>query len=256
MITLYYMALSPFCRKIRMALDFKQLDYAVENYSTEVDWRDKNRRAEIPILQDAEICIVNSSHIVAYLEHRYPDNTLYPSDPSLRVKALKWERLSDTWADAIVTNIAIWMWANIGERPAGLLEASKLEIRNFYNDLEADLAEGEGPYVCGSILSIGDIALYPQISAAAFLDMPWDKTAHPNIDRWYKHMCKLPAVVQDNTVVLDWWKNRNQTSVEVAKINWGTYRLEMFMAMGFHEQMRKEIEGNRVLWSVGPQKNW
>ncbi len=237
-----------------MALDYKELIYDINNYSTDVDWSKKNRRAEIPILQDDAISVVNSAHIVDYLEHRYPDHPLYPIDHALRVKALKWERLSDTWADAIVTNIAIWEWADIGERPQGLIQASRLEIKSFYDDLEIDL--NEGPYVCGALLSIADIALYPQISAAAFLQLPWDKVEHPNIDRWYKQMSRLSVVVKDKEAVLAWWKNRQPNSVEAHKINWGTYRLEMFMAMGFHGQMLKEIEGNRVLWSVGPQKNW
>lgn len=237
-----------------MALDYKALDYEIENYSTAVNWNNKNSRAEIPILEDGDVNVVNSAHIIAYLEHRYPDKSLYPTDCAMRVKALKWERLSDTWADAIVTNIAIWEWANIGARPEGLMEASRLEINRLYQALEEDLESCT--YICGSELSIGDIALYPQLSAAAFLQLPWDKKLHLNIEVWYKLMSRSKEVAKDNEAVMTWWKSRTETSVETSKINWGTYRLEIFMAMGFHEQLLKEIQEERVLWSVGPDKNW
>ena len=58
---LYYSALSPFCRKIRMALDHKGLDYEVEDDPHVEDCGHLNPRAEIPMLEDGELRIVNSS---------------------------------------------------------------------------------------------------------------------------------------------------------------------------------------------------
>jgi hypothetical protein len=50
MITLYDSPLSPFCRKVRMVLEHKQLEFVTVDESTAEDWGRFNRRAEIPIL--------------------------------------------------------------------------------------------------------------------------------------------------------------------------------------------------------------
>jgi glutathione S-transferase len=253
MITLYYMALSPFCRKVRMVLDHKQLEYRVEPYTTEVGWVAKNRRAEIPILEDDDLQVVNSADIVAYLEHRYPDRPVLPDSPPARSLVRKWERQADNWADAIVTNMAIWTWANIGSRPEGLVEASALEIAHLYGELEADLEVG--PFVNDHTVSVADFALYPHLSAATRLGLGWHAARHPRIGRWFEAMRGLEPVRQDTLAIKQWWATRTPTSVEQDRVNWGSYRLEMFMAMGFHGQLLDEIEAGRVLWSVGPRRN-
>jgi glutathione S-transferase len=253
MITLYYMALSPFCRKVRMVLDHKQLDYRIEPYTTEVGWAAKNRRAEIPILDDDDLQVVNSADIVAYLEHRYPETPVLPDSPIARSLVRKWERQADHWADAIVTNMAIWTWASIGSRPEGLAEASALEMAQLYGELEADLVAG--PFVNEGSVSVADFALYPHLSAATRLGLGWDATLHPRIGQWFEAMRSLESVRQDGLAIKQWWASRTANSVEQHRINWGSYRLEMFLAMGFHGQLLDEIEAGRVLWSVGPQRN-
>ncbi len=165
----------------------------------------------------------------------------------------KWERQADTWADAIVTNMAIWKWANIGNRPEGLAEASAVEMAQLYDELEDDLCNG--PFVNEHSVSAADFALYPHLSAANFLGLSSSTTKHPKIARWFDAMRSLKPVQQDALAVKQWWSNRTPTSVEEDRVNWGTYRLEMFMAMGFHKHFVNEIEAGRVLWSVGPQRN-
>src|SRR5215471_10314259 len=131
MLTLYDSPLSPFCRKVRMAMEYKKLSFSTTQESTAEDWGRYNRRAEIPILLHDDLVVLNSSDIVAYLDDAFPDRSVYPPDPRRRVAARAWERTADTLADAIVTNTAIWTWADIGEPPQGLLEANQAEIQDL-----------------------------------------------------------------------------------------------------------------------------
>src|SRR5215472_8367458 len=99
MIKLYDSAFSPFARKVRMTLDYKTLDGLLKPNHEAL--KAVNGRVEVPALVDGDIVVVNSADIVAYLDHRYPANKVYPDDPAARVHARAWERVADTFVDPI-----------------------------------------------------------------------------------------------------------------------------------------------------------
>src|SRR5689334_10011214 len=96
---------SPFARKVALALDYKGLPYdAVDGLTHEN--RDAllkvNPRAEVPVLVDGDITVVNSSDIVAFLDQKYPERPIYPAALKDRVEARALERLADSRIDAIM----------------------------------------------------------------------------------------------------------------------------------------------------------
>src|SRR5438067_4942235 len=105
---------SPFARKVRMVLEhkglaFESVDALIKsNHDT---LRAANRRLEVPALIDGDVTVINSADIVAYLEHRYPQQPVYPALPAARVAARAWERTADTLIDAALINISYWVWA-------------------------------------------------------------------------------------------------------------------------------------------------
>jgi glutathione S-transferase len=235
-----------------MVLEYKQLDFITVDESRAEDWGRYNRRAEIPILLHDDLVVLNSSDIVPYLDDAFPDRSIYPSDPRRRVAARAWERTADTLADAIVTNTAIWTWAKIGNCPEGLLAANQAEISDLYDELQAVL--GDYGYICGE-LSIADLALFPHLMAAWHLDLRCDPEKHGRVARWLGHMRNHELGRADIARVRSWWKNRTNSTLETRRINWGSYRLELYLAQGFHRRLIDDIENDRVLWSVGPHRN-
>jgi glutathione S-transferase len=252
MLTLYDSPLSPFCRKVRMVLEYKQLDFVTVDQSTAEDWGRYNRRAEIPILLHDDLVVLNSADIVSYLDESFPQMPVMPRDPRRRVVARFWERTADTLVDAIVTNMAIWTWAEIGPCPKGLLEANQAEIRDVYDDLERALA-GED-FVCGE-LTVADIALFPHLMAAWHLELRCDPARHPSVAAWQQRMRRLEICRADIERVRKWWANRADSALETDKVNWGMQRLELYLAQGFHKRFVNDIRESRVLWSVGPRRN-
>jgi glutathione S-transferase len=94
---------------------------------------------------------------VAYLDHRYPEKSIYPDSPAARVHARAWERAADTFVDPILVDISYWKWAERPDKmPEGLLEAARADIQLVYDALDRELARRE--FVSGP-LSIADIAL-------------------------------------------------------------------------------------------------
>src|SRR5262245_36100984 len=81
MIKLYDNAFSPFARKVRMVLEFKGLEFETIDgllKSNHESLKSVNERIEVPTLVDDGIVIVNSADIVAYLEYRYRERSIYP----------------------------------------------------------------------------------------------------------------------------------------------------------------------------------
>lgn len=246
---LYDNAFSPFARKVRMVLDFKGLDYEVVdglNRAAHDALMAVNGRIEVPTLVDGDVTVVNSADIVAYLEHRYPDTPVYPTDPAARVKARAWERCVDTVIDPIMVDISYWMWAERPDSmPDGLLAAAREDMAAIYDALERDL--GDGDYVCGA-LSIADIALFPHVAGGRTLNVPFSKDRHPRVASWLQRFGALAIAKDDVARIRTYLADIDATGIERERIFWRGDRIEWLLARGFHNWFVGEIEAGRVIW--------
>ena len=81
MLTFFTNAFSPFARKVAMALEYKGLEYETVDGLTHSN-RERllavNPRAEVPVLVDGDVTVVNSSDIVAYLDLKHPSARSIP----------------------------------------------------------------------------------------------------------------------------------------------------------------------------------
>ena len=113
MILLYDNPFSPFARKVRMTLQFKEVPYeSIDALALAEHTRlhAVNRRTEVPVLVDEDVTVVDSADIVAYLEDRFPTPALLPSSPARRATARRWQRVADTVLDAIIHDVSLWTW--------------------------------------------------------------------------------------------------------------------------------------------------
>jgi len=95
--------LSPFVRKVRIALAEKGLEYKLEPVNPFVpppEFLSISPLKRIPALRDTELpepnTLADSSIICDYLEHKFPKPALYPSDPYARARALWFEEYADS----------------------------------------------------------------------------------------------------------------------------------------------------------------
>src|SRR5262245_66650478 len=94
-IRLYGSWFSTFARKVATAMELKALPYEhIDGLTREfhAELVKLNPRAEVPLLRDDDVTVVNSSDILQYLEQRYPQPPLYPDALSERVVARSLER--------------------------------------------------------------------------------------------------------------------------------------------------------------------
>lgn len=249
MITLYENVFSPFSRKVRMVIEYKGLDATYIdglNRDNHAALNAVNTRMEVPALLDDDLVVVNSADIVAYLDHRYPDRPVLPTDPALRVGARAWERAADSAIDPILVDISIWIWAERNDTmPDGLLEAGRRDLSKFYHALERQLGDDE--YFMGDI-SIADFALFPHLRSAATLGAPIDATLFPKLSAWLTRFNALDIAKRDTERLRSYLQNIGTENVEREKIFWRGDRIEWLLANGYHEWFVKEIDEGRMLW--------
>jgi glutathione S-transferase len=249
MMTLYDNAISPFARKVRMVLDWKNLAYDT------VDGLDKanhdklaavNGRVEVPALADEGVTVINSADIVAYLEHKYPANPVFPADPATRARARAWERCADTVVDPIIVNLSYWL-LNVrpDTMPAGLKEKAQADLDQVYAALERALAGRE--FLCGAF-SIADIALFPHLVSVNVVGVPYAPEAHPNLAAWVKRLRGVEACRADLQRARAFMSNLEKQNFERVKIFWRGDRIEWMLARGYHKWFMGEIEAGRTIW--------
>jgi glutathione S-transferase len=248
-ITLYDNAFSPFARKVRMVLEHKGLAFeAIDGLAPAGHARlaAVNPRVEVPALQDGALLVVNSSHIVAYLEQRYPERPVYPADPEDRALALHWERLADTLLDAIVHDVSNGGFGfQPGEEPPGLRDAAREDLAPIYADLERTLADRD--FVCGA-LSIADLALFPHLTAVRLLDISFDGDTHPRLLAWYRRLRRHPICRADLERTQAFLRAVGPSLQRPERIVWRGDRIEWMLAHGYHEWFVEEIRCGRVAW--------
>ena len=249
---LCYTALSPFSRKVRMAMEYKNISFDIINSDDIKAMPAWNPRAEVPMLIDDDLVVCNSPDILSYLDRRFPEHPLYPMAARPYASVREWERIADTGMDAITTVIGNWKFADLPPMPTGLLQAAQHDMLQLYNKLQAQLLGRT--YEVGTI-SAADFALYPQVSSGAALDLKLDPSKHPDVIRWMKTMRGSDPGQSDLAAARAWWVNPKAGGVDTERVNWGTFRLEWLLANGQSDWFAEQVRRDKVLWSVGPKNN-
>jgi len=148
-----------------------------------------NPRGQVPALVDEDVCLYESVAIVEYLEHRYPEPSLTPSDPArmatcLRLVAEFNQKLDPTNIFGSV-KFRGSRRADLGDRVDRLLS----ECRVWEGYL------GDGPFFTGQAFSMADIVVLPFFGTVIDgLGLP-ERDA-PGLHAWYERCKARPAVAR------------------------------------------------------------
>lgn len=252
-IRLYGSWFGTFARKVAIGLELKGLQYEPIDALTR-EFRAEllrlNPRAEVPVLTDDEITVVNSSDILQYLEWRYPETPLFPTDIAQRVTARALERLADTRLDPIVVDCSYWHWAERDDQPpAGLLETGQRDLDATLATLEAALQQRPKPWPFGAP-GIVECSWFPNLIAARPLAFTIDETRFPSVDAWLRAMRSHPVFAADAKRTAAFLKTLKHSSHERRRLFWSGDRLEWLLARGFHGWLLREIEAGRAAFPV------
>lgn len=98
MLELYQFELSQYSEKVRLILDYKGLPYRKIEVTPgigQVELFQLTGQRKVPVLKDGNQIVADSTEIAKYLDRKYPDRPLIPTDPKQRGLCL----LIEEWAD-------------------------------------------------------------------------------------------------------------------------------------------------------------
>ena len=99
MLELYQFELSQYSEKVRLILDYKQLEYRKIEVTPgvgQIELMQKSGSREVPVLKDGSTYVADSTEIAMYLERKYPERPIIPTDPLAKGQCLLMEEWADT----------------------------------------------------------------------------------------------------------------------------------------------------------------
>lgn len=200
---LYSGPLSLFTGKVRIALAEKGIDYELESVPfSRAGYQPKhpvvlavNPKAQVPVLQDGELLLYDSTIILEYLEDRHPTPPLYPADAVARARCRQLEAAADEVLFPSVFELIseVFYKPDAATRDAGRVARATETITRHYDGLEAAL--GGRQWLCPTF-SVADIGYFLTITFASSLGAGLGD-AHPRLRAWYDRVLARPSVTAE-----------------------------------------------------------
>ena len=196
---LYHTPLSPFCRKIRMLLKEKDLEFELvqENpWDRNLGFFALNPAGEVPVLVEDNGTVVSGAYAIAeYLEETY-DIKLLGKDPAQRAEVRRLIDCFDHKFDYEVTQNILFEkvfknYMHYGEPNSANIRAGKNNLL-YHLDYVGYLAS-ERYFLAGDSLTLADLAAASHLSALDYLgDVSWEY--NPAARNWYALMKSRPSL--------------------------------------------------------------
>lgn len=104
MLELYQFELSQYSEKVRLILDYKQLEYRKIEVTPgvgQIELMQKSGSRQVPVLKDGSTYVSDSTEIALYLERKYPERPIIPTDSLAKGQCL----LIEEWADVSIGSL-------------------------------------------------------------------------------------------------------------------------------------------------------
>lgn len=166
-LTFYYGSGSPYAWKVWLALEHKAIPYEFKLLSFDKgDTRSPaflavNPRGKVPAILDDGFALWESAVILEYLEERYPQKPLLPSDAKARATARRIAVEADLYLAEAVTELFELTLFRREKKPAATAEIEDAHD-HIMEELERLETQMAGPYLAGE-LSLADFTVFPHV---------------------------------------------------------------------------------------------
>lgn len=195
MLKLYHVPISPNSRRIWIALlekglEFKLIELDVaHNAQFQPEFLKLNPFHHIPVLTDNDFTVIESLAILDYLEAKYPQPALLPTDPQAIAKVRMVEMVIINELIPAMNPLTRHYFLGIPEPDAQKLEQPKWQCQTVLSFLEKQL--GSHLFFGGDRLSLADIVAGVSVPWLPNMDVPFD--AYPGIAAWTQRLQARPA---------------------------------------------------------------
>jgi glutathione S-transferase len=197
MLRLYDFPMSPRVRKVRIVLAEKGLEYEkvhidiFKGEQKQPEYLAINPYGKVPALQDNGVTLYESTVIMEYLNDKYPDPPLLPTDPGQRARARVLVHHGDNpYESAVATLVGelVIKPTQGGATDQAVVAKAKENLSSCFARLEMELGHNE--YLLGSAFSLSDIpfiawgVLFPNLKVAT----------PPRLEAWFSRLAARPGV--------------------------------------------------------------
>lgn len=196
---LYHLPLSPYARKVRLALAEKRLSFelrAEKTWERRPEYLELNPAGTVPTLvEDNGLVIPDSNAICEYLEEAYPDSSLLGATLAERAEVRRLVAWFDgKFATEVTRNLYgekfMKRLTRRGNPDAGAMRTGYVGLR-YHMEYLGWLAETR-KWLAGANLSLADFAAAAHLSALDFIgDVDW--TLSPPTKEWYARIKSRPS---------------------------------------------------------------
>ncbi|UJW86321.1 maleylacetoacetate isomerase [Devosia sp. SL43] len=173
---LYTKAQNSAGERVRIALNLKALDYEYVGIGglPRGEYARINPQGLMPALEIDGAIITQSAAILDFLENRFPERPILPSDPVLRAQSLAFGAIVASEMHALTVNRVRKRLTTLGVSEEGVVEWVLHWQGLGLASLEALLARRETafPFCYGEAPGWADLHLVPQMAAARRLSVP------------------------------------------------------------------------------------
>ena len=193
-------SVSPFVRKVRVALQEKGIAYESKQvlpFGEQPELLAMNPLQKIPVYQDGDFKLPDSSAILQYLERAHPTPPLLPSDAKHCGWALFLEEFADTRLVEVVGPFFIERWLKknvLGNQPADenrLAEIKRDKMPATFDWLQGQVTRSE--WAAGDRFSIADIALAGPFVNFSYAGEQIDAARWPKLAAYVQRVWARPA---------------------------------------------------------------
>ena len=195
---LYHVALSPFCRKVRLTLAEKKVEVELveERYwEKSSDFLRRNPAGKVPVLRYDNRLFSESQAICEYLDEVIPTPPLMPRDADARYEV---RRLCTWFDDKFNTEVTAKVmgervWKKVQKRgyPDSKTVKEGLAAIKFHIDYMAWLLD-QRRWLAGDAMTLADFAAAAHLSCLDYIsDVDWNRSEV--VREWYAKIKSRPA---------------------------------------------------------------
>ena len=262
MLELYHNDMSTCAQKVRLTLAEKGLEWTGHHFNLregpqhKPDYLKLNPGGVVPTLIDDGRVIIESTVIMEYIDDRWPDPALRPSDPHGRARMRLWTKQLDEGLHAMTgvlsssiafryQHFAIKTEDEVRQTIENIPDRGKRErqrenilkgldskflpvaVKRFaklIGDIDGALAEGD--WLVGNEFSLADIAYTPYMVRLTHLQMGWLWEDKPAVADWFARIQARPSFQAG----IGGWLNDSYLTLMAEKGNEATGQLRALAA--------------------------
>lgn len=259
MVIVYDHPLSPYGQKVKIALLEKGVAFnalmpdAMGSGTTLGEFSQVSPRGEVPALVDGDTHIFDSTIILEYIEDRWPEPSLLPTDPAARARMRMLEDVMDTHYEAINWGLSeiINFHRATGDLADKIIANAGQQTRGWQAWLETQL--GEQPWFSGEHFGWGDLSVVPYVNGSVGFDLA--PATDSRLGAWLQRVNQRDSVKQCSQAAAEVAFDSPAVSLEqvrqameagLFKREYRDHRLEWMIKSGGLEVVEQGLAKNNI----------